>query len=322
MKKINWSLRLLLVALVMSVVHKADSQNNYSVNTNDFTFGFGVNLNVEFSYKYRPDFKLGITGGLGYNALFDNNYGVTPAIHAGLLFFNGRSIGANQSFKKYTIQSHAFLNSTLVFQVDQLDFNPLARPVPLYHFAEFTANPLQNPYKSSIGYGMNLILVDKWRKLQRTGFLNFNVAGRFQLSYYNDGGPVTGWAGDNRDRYYTGGIVLSYHGDLDDAINLIELSYHKYTGYQKYAFDVAEHLQIDFINYGDTEQFKYNQQRWRLNVSNLDKGFGGSLSLYNVNALDLQDFLHFTTNVPYHPDYFKGYRVMVGGRYLYNTSQL
>ncbi len=311
-----------LLILSFFLFNKVFCQNNFSVNTNDFTYGIGININVEFSCKYRPDFKLGITGGFGYNAQIGDSYGVTPAVHAGVLFFNGRTIGANQSFKKYTIQSHAFLNSTIVFQLDELDYNLLARPVPLYHFAEFTANPLLNPYKSSVSYGMNLILVDKWRELQRTGFLNFNVLGRFQLSYYNDGGPITGWAGDNRDRYYTGGIVLSYHGDLDDNINLIELSYHKYTGYQLYAFDVAEHLQIDFVNYHDTEQFKFNQQRWRLNISNIDKGYGGSMSLYNINALDLQDFLHFWTNVPYHPDYFKGYRIMVGGKYLYNTSKL
>lgn len=297
------------------------SQNDFSFSNDDFSFGIGAKLNIEFSYAYRPDFKLGITGGISYNVLIDHTYGISPTLHGGILFFNGRSIGANQSRKKYTIQSHAFLNTTAVFQLDRLDFNPIDRPVPLYHFAEFTANPLQNPYKSSVSYGMNLILVHD-KKLQRTGFFNLNVLGRFQVSYYNDGGPILKWAGDNRDRYYTGGIVLSYHGYIDDVINLIELSYHKFTGYQEYAFDVGEHLQIDFLNYYDTTQFEYNQQRWRLNFVSLDHGFGGSVSLYNSDFLDFQDFLHFSTNVPYHPDYFNGYRWMVGGRYEYNNTKL
>lgn len=313
---------IVLLVSFLSSQNKAHCQNDFSFNNDDFTFGVGVKLNIEFSYKYRPDFKLGITGGIGYNTSIGDDYGVTPTLHAGLLFFNGRSIGANLSHQRYTIQSHAFLNATTVFQLDKLDFNLLERPNPLYHFAEFTANPLLNPYKSSLSYGVNFILVDEWKKLQRVGFLNFNVAGRFQLSYYNDGGPINGWAGDNQDRYYTGGIVFSYHGYIEDAVNIIELSYHKYTGYQKYAFDVSEHLQIDFLNYFDTNQFKYNQQRWRLNVSNIDKGFGGSISLYNANALDFQDFLHFWTNVPYHPDYFTGYRWMFGGRYEYNNINL
>jgi hypothetical protein len=317
----RYSLCTIVLFLFLSAPDKIYSQNDFSFNNNNFSFGVGAKLTVEFSFFYRPDFKLGITGGVSYNAEIDNTYGVSPTIHGGFLFFNGRSVGADQSHEKFTIQSHAFLNTTAVFQLDRLDFNPINRPVPLYHFAEFTANPLQNPYKSSVSYGMNLILVHD-KKLQRTGFFNLNVVGRFQLSYYNDGGPVLGWAGDNRDRYYTGGIVLSYHGDINDVVNLVELSYHKFTGYQKYAFDVAEQLQIDFLNYHDTEQFKYNQQRWRLNVTNLDHGVGGSISLYNANRLDFQDFLHFTTNVPYHPDYFKGYRWMMGGRYEYNTTKL
>lgn len=302
------------MVLFLSSQYKVYSQNNFS-------FGVGGKLNIEFSYKYRPDFKLGITGGISYNSIINNDYGISPTLHGGLIFFNGRSVGANQSKKKYTIQSHAFLNTTVVFQLDRLDFKPINRSVPLYHFAEFTASPLQNPYKSSVSYGMNLILVHD-KKHQRIGFFNLNIAGRFQVSYYNDGGPVLGWVGDNRDRYYTGGIVLSYHGYFDDAINLVELSYHKFTGYQKYAFDVGEHLQIDFVNYNDTNQFKYNQQRWRLNFSNLDNGFGGSISLYNANSIDFQDFLHFWTNVPYHPDYFNGYRWMFGGRYEYNNIKL
>lgn len=307
--------------LCIAFPRKVAAQNDFSFNTNDFSFGVGVKLNVEFSFFYRPDFKLGITGGVSYNAEFDNSYGISPALHGGFLFFNGRSVGADQSRKQYSIQSHAFLNTTAVFQLDRLDTNPLDRPVPLYHFAEFTANPLQNPYKSSVSYGLNLIWVHEW-KMQRTGFFNLNVAGRFQVSYYNDGGPILGWAGDNRDRYYTGGVVFSYHGATNDEVNLIELSYHKFTGYQEYAFDVADQLQIDFLNYHDIEQFKYNQQRWRLNITNLEHGFGGSFSLYNVNRLDFQDFLHFATNVPYHPDYFKGYRWMIGGRYEYNSTQL
>ena len=300
---------------------KVHAQNDYYLDNDDISYGVGAKLNIEFSYKYRPDFKLGLTAGVSYNSVINTNYGISPTIHAGLLFFNGRSVGANQSKKNYTIQSHAFLNTTAVFQLDRLDFNPIERSVPLYHFAEFTANPLQNPYKSSISYGMNLILVHD-KKLQRTGFFNLNFAGRFQVSYYNDGGPVLGWAGDNRDRYYTGGVVLSYHGNIQDEVNLVELSYHKFTGYQEYAFDVGAQLQIDYLNYYDTTQFEYNQQRWRLNFSSLNSGYGGSISLYNSNRLDIQDFIHLTTNVPYHPDYFKGYRWMFGGRYEYNHSKL
>ena len=307
-------------------------QNNFTLSNNDVNYGIGTKLNIEFGPDGIPNYKLSITGGIGYKTEIDR-FGIAPTVHLGVLLFNRGVIGASQNQKWSKIQAHYFFNTTAVFQIDRLDFSQINRPVPLYHFAEFTANPLQNPYKSSVSYGMNLILVQNSKQignrfanlehtLQRTGFFNVNIGGRFQVSYYNDGGPILGWAGDNRDRYYTGGLILSYHGFIDDFVNLIELSYHKYTGYQKYAFDVGEHLQIDFINYQDTSQFTYNQQRWRLNFSNLDNGFGGSISWYNKNRIDLQDFLHFTTNVPYHPDYFRRSRFTYGVRHEYNDSKL
>lgn len=303
------------------------TQNDISFTSSEFQYGISAKLSVELGYRFgtnfalkkknifSPGFRLSITGGVGY--AINGDVGVFPTLHSGILLFNNGSIGANQSCKWYTPQIHFFSNIIATAQLDKKDFSPIERSVPFYHFSEFTANPLQNPYKSSISFGLNLITVKK-KETQRVGFFNLNIASRAQISYYNDGGPVLGWPGDNRDRYYTGGLVISYHGDIKDPIDLIELSYHKYTGYQKYAFDVADKLQIDYLNYNDSNQFSYNQQRWRVNASNINTGFGGSVSVYNLNSIDLQDFLHFKTNVPYHPDYYRGYRVMFGARYEYN----
>jgi hypothetical protein len=180
---------IIIVALFGVCQNIIYGQYDASYNKNDLSFGIGTKLNIEFGYRRTPDFKLSLTGGVSYNALIDNNYGISPTIHGGLLFFNKGTIGANQDMKWYQIQTHVFLNTTAVFQLDKLDFNQLTNPVPLYHFSEFTANPLLSPFKSSLSYGMNLILVHD-RKLQRVGFFNVNFAGRFQVSYYNDGGPL------------------------------------------------------------------------------------------------------------------------------------
>ncbi|WP_430412553.1 hypothetical protein [Kordia sp.] len=290
------------------------AQNDFERSDFDFTYGVATKFTIEFSPQGAVAYKLSLTGGIGYD--IDN--AVLPALHTGLLLFNTNSVGADQSKPPYRLQAHFFVSTIATLRLDKRDFSPFERNVPLYHFADFTSNPLQNPYKSSISYGV--IFIEN-RQSQRVGFFNANVMGVAQLSYYNDGGPILGWAGDNRDRYYTGGITLSYHGNRSDLIDLVELSYHKYTGYQKYAFDVADHLQIDFLNYADTEQFGLNQQRWRLNFSNMENGFGGSFSLYNYARLDLQDFLHFKTNVPYHPDYYQTYRMMFGMRHEYNHTQ-
>ena len=329
--KIKKVKKYLLVTFLFVLSYTARSQNDISFSNSEFQYGIAAKLSVEIGYRFSkkfafrkrnfftPGYRLSITGGVGYDV--EGDIGFFPALHTGVMLFNKGSIGADQSKHGSIPQFHFFASTIVALELDKKDFSPLERSVPFYHFAEFTANPLQNPYKSSISYGANWIGVQKG-EIQRVGFFNLNVVGRAQISYYNDGGPVLGLAGDNRDRYYTGGLVISYHGHILDPIDLIELSYHKYTGYQKYAFDVADKLQIDYLNYNDTNQFSYNQQRWRLNFSNINSGYGGNVSLFNFNRLDLQDFLHFKTNVPYHPDYYKGYRIMFGGRFEYNKINI
>lgn len=306
----------LAICFTLLYNYTSHAQNDFSNSDSDFTYGVATKVQIEFSNRGAVAYKLSLTGGLGY----DIENAVLPTLHTGVLLFNSNSVGADQSQKWYRLQAHFFVSTLATVRLDKRDFSYFERNVPLYHFADFTSNPLQNPYKTSFSYGANWVFVENGKD-QRIGFFNLNVMGIGQLSYYNDGGPILGWAGDNRDRYYTGGLTISYHGDRDDLIDLVELSYHKYTGYQKYAFDVADHLQIDFLNYADTKQFAFNQQRWRLNFSNLENGFGGSFALYNKANLDLQDFLHFATNVPYHPDYYQGYRMMFGIRHEYNHTK-
>tara|TARA_R110002051_G_scaffold78626_1_gene142194 strand:+ start:1994 stop:2974 length:981 start_codon:yes stop_codon:yes gene_type:complete len=318
----NLSLFILLV-LFSSFYCKA--QNDFNLTTSNLQYGVALKLNLEFGIRFKKKFKfnkrnffspgakLSLTAAVGYEK---TDLGFFPAIHTGVILFNKNTIGSNQEIASYVPQVHFFANAVVAAEIDRRQFNRFEKSVPFYHFTEFVANPLQNPYFSSISFGVNFIKVKEDH--QWVGFFNANAARTVQISYYNDGGPVLGWPGDNMDRYYTGGGHASYHGNYRDEIDLIELSYHKYTGYQKYAFDVADKLQIDFLNYNDSNQFSYNQQRWRLNFSSLRSGYGGSISIFNLNRIDFQDFLHFNTNVPYHPDYYNGFKIMFGGRYEYN----
>lgn len=319
----------LFFLLIFLYSFASNAQNDFSFTNSNFQYGIALKLNLELGVRFKKKFtfnkrnffspgaKLSLTAAVGYEK---PDFGVFPAIHAGAILFNKNTIGSNQERASYVPQLHFFTNAVVAAQIDAKQFDPFEKSVPFYHFTEFVANPLQNPYFSSVSFGVNLIKVKDDH--QWVGFFNSNVARTFQISYYNDGGPILGWPGDNRDRYYTGGGHASYHGNYRGDIDLIELSYHKYTGYQESAFDVADKLQIDFLNYNDSKQFAYNQQRWRLNFSSLRSGYGGSVSIFNLNRIDFQDFLHFNTNVPYHPDYYNGYRVMFGGRYEYNLNTL
>lgn len=303
----------LCFVLPLSAQNSVEYKSNYG-----FDVGFSGKLQIEFGVDYNPNFKLSLSAGVGYNS---DKVNIFPTIHTGLILFNRGPIGSVLNSKWHHIQSHFFYSAIGTLRLDNKDFTFNERHVPLYHFSDFTANPLQNPYKSSLSFGAIWVKMPK-EKQQSIGFFNANVVSRIQVSYYNDGGPVLNILGDKHDRYYTGGVVLSYHGDLDTELNLIEVSYHKFTGYSKHAFDVGDKLQIDYLVYAKKQEFAFNQQRWRINMTNLNSGYGGFISFYDFNAFDIQDALHFSTNVPYHPDFYQKPRIMIGGRYQRNSLYL
>lgn len=295
------------------------AQNSIDINSNyGFQFGVSGKVQVEFNIRQNPSFKLSATTALGY---MEKNSHFFPTVHTGIILFNRGPIGSVLNKKWHHLQMHFFYSALGTFRLDKRSISLQERYVPFYHFSDFTANPLHNPYKSSLSYGAIWVHMPKTVK-QRIGFFNANITGRVQVSYYNDGGPILSWVGDKHDRYYTGGLLLSYHGNTYTELNLIELSYHKFTGYNPYAFDVGDKLQLDHLVYADTQQFAFNQQRWKLNLTNITTGYGGHISLYNFNRLDLQDFLHFNTSVPYHPDYYQRGRIVLGGRYEKNNLYL
>ena len=292
------------------------TQNSVEPNSNyGFDLGISGKVQFEFGYRYKPSFKLSVAAAIGYEI---DKVHVYPTFHSGLIFFNRGPIGSKLNNPWLNIHSHFFYSAIATVRLDKRDFTFNERYVPLYHFSDFTANPLQNPFKSSLSYGAIWVKMSN-NTQQRIGFFNANIVGRIQVSYYNDGGPVLSIVGDKRDRYYTGGLVLSYHGNMRTDIHLAEVSFHKFTGYTRHAFDVGDKLQLDHVIYADPQQFAYNQQRWRITLSNFESGFSGFISFYNFNALDLQDFLHFTTSVPYHPDYYDTWSIELGGKYENNN---
>lgn len=300
---------------IVVVIYFSFLSSNLCIGQNvqdNFQYGLALKLNVE--YKKHPNFKLSLAGGVSY---LTGKEHLLPALHGGVVLFNSGPIGSDLSIsRKCKIQRpHIYINGLVTIRLDKRDYSYDERFVPLYNFSDFTPNPLQNPFKSSVSLGAIFVNLGK-SKNQRIGFLNVNMAGRAQLTYYNDGGYGMEHIGDKHDRYYTGGAVLSYHGRVDDFVDLIELSYHKYTGYTKYAFDVAYQLQLDYLPYGDKNQVSFNQQRWKINIGNMRSGLFGSISLYDSNKLDGQDLIHYLIDAPYHPDYYSKQKWAAGGNFI------
>jgi len=124
--------------------------------------------------------------------------------------------------------------------------------------------------------------------------------GDFYLNYYNDGGPVLEHFGDREDRYWTGGVTIGFLLREEKNIHQVEVSFDKFTGFTKHAFEATGLLNINNVIYKDIEQFSYNSGRLALKYLNHGTGLGVSGNIWNL-PFDLQDWLHRdVSNNPYH----------------------
>jgi hypothetical protein len=250
-------------------------------------------------------YRLSLTGGVSSNFAVSN---VHPSLHAEFLIYNG-GLGSQQPI--YSAGSRMILDfiwgMTLTAGVDNLLRDGKResleyRNVPLYFFSNFAMPPLQNPYDYSVSIGTNLIFTTDWnRRNQRVGFINGHACAA-QISYYNDGGPpiYQAYLGDRRDRYYTGGLLLSYHANRYNVVNLVELAFQKFTGYTNNAFEACNEMDFSFVNYKDTTQNAYNKSVWTISISNPEKHYGAYVALYNYDKLDIQHWLHRVGSHSYH----------------------
>jgi hypothetical protein len=317
--------KLVLVSILSGMFYAVTAQTN---DINDIQYGVAIKTTIDLNLQH-PNFNIALAVGGGAHPFdYPEAY---PSIHAGILLYNRGDLVS--SYKKSFFGSTSldlFISGSLSFGFysQNIDFNN--RFVPLYYFSDFVPTPLQNPYRQSFTLGTNIIwlIQQKGGELpQRVGFTGLMIDRRVQLSTYNDGSI---WAraklGDGLDRYYTGGGMIAYHMDHKNEVSNIEFSFHKFTGHEKYAFDIANQLQIDFIPFKDNRSYYYNKNRFRLTVSSFKNNFGLHLTAHNVDR-DPQDWIHFKGGNTYHPDIFSDSRgpwnelrrMGIGG-FWYNTT--
>lgn len=321
---------ILLLFVVILISKFGFSQTN---DLNDLQYGIAIKTTIDINGieskgKY-TNFNVAVVGGIGGHPFDLEN--VFPTAHAGFMVYNRGDLISDYS--------KGFFNSTIVdffldltlnvgYYRDNINFG--IRNVPLYHFSDFTPNPLQNPFQHSFSLGSNTVLsTDKYRQEQpqRIGFLNLMIDRHFQFSMYNDGSfyRLLGLA-DGLDRYYTGGGMFAYHLDNTSDFNLLEFSFHKFTGHEKYAFDSGNLLQLDFIPFKEPQTYYYNKNRLRFSMSNTNRNYGVHLTAHNTDK-DFQDKIHFDGNYSYHPDIFEDFRGIANeikrlgiGGYWINTN--
>ena len=305
----------------------AQSKVNVDYSNNGLQYGVTVKAQIEWSAvkKTQPvHFRLALAAGIG-SSFIDNN--IYPTINGELQLYNN-GLGSSKPGKlkpglnldfvtAFTIT--AGVKDFLQQSQRQLFLN---RNTPLYYFADFGLPALKNPFGYSFSIGTNFIFnTDKEKKFQRTGFVNFHFS-RFQVSYSNDGGvPFSNIClGDRKDRYYTGSVLLSYHGKPSTALNLVELSYHKFTGYTQNSFEASNQFDFAYVNYKKEAQRFYNKSLFTLNVANPVKGYGINFKLYNKTKWDVQHLIHWSIFNSYHIVPYKEHLSVSGVYYFSNTN--
>ncbi len=308
---------LLVVSMVYWVRGQIDNSEVTRYASSSVQFGFAVKASFEIQ-KFN-NFRLSLAAGVGKRIKALPYF--YPAFHSEMQLYTG-GIGTPLKYQRKAIYLD-FVNSlTLNLGFNhrsQDDFSKIV--APLYYFSDLSANPLQNVYHFSLGIGTNYIISnDPLKEAQQVGFVNLNIDRTGQISYYNDGGPPIVWlfTGDGFDRYYTGGICFALHHRLFGEPTLFELSFHKFTGYIRYAYEFASHLDINYISYKNPQAFYYNQNRWRLSYHSFRQGLGLAASIYNVKGNnDLQNWIHDSLGAAFHPSVFTKPTFALGFNYQY-----
>lgn len=196
------------------------------------------------------------------------------------------------------------------------------RNVPLQYFANFITPALQNPYDYSLSAGVNYIYALDSRKVhQKVGFIDGHVLNA-QLGYYNDGGPlITGLnLGDHHDRYYTGGGFINVTLNPTHYLNNFEISYHKYTGYSKNAFELTNKMGLSFVRYSNPGLQYYNRSYWGFAAGNINNGFSVFARCNNpYNRKDFQNIIHYSMFFGYHQIPYPRFW-SYGGAYFISTN--
>lgn len=300
----------IFILLLFSWSQELDSQGLYELGIkNDLQYGVSMKAqlilhdNLSKGRKnYIPTLRLAMDAGIGIMLNLDAiRCKMFPTYHVEVLsYFNG--IGSSRKTRG-NIDIISSLHSTLG-TTNRLHETPseniLSKQNPLYFFSNNAPPPLVNPFNYSVTLGFQYVIpTSKYKFSQRLGYVGFKLSD-FQIGYFNDGGKGMRLIGDRKDRNYTGGLLLAYGFKKYTLLNNIELSYLKYTGYNKNTFEVLSNMSFGYNDYQDKDQEDFNRSKWSITASGYKQQVQVNLDFNNITKIDLQHLIHKLISDPYH----------------------
>lgn len=272
------------------------------VNSQDVDISHGVTVSISFPRSFRAlvSYNMHIRS----HVPMVSEWALTPMADIKFSLFH-RHLGSSV-LKKYRAPLYSNISLSYGLLVSQ-DFRNSENPgmVPVF------TNVYQNNFNTGMEYNLGLGSTHSWqialgkdslsRPVLHQKIGNFMLGVQdFYMTYYNDGGPILHYFGDGEDRYWTGGLTVGYLHRVPDDIHQFEVSFDKFTGFSKNAFEATGLLQVDNVLYKEIEQFSYNTGRLGIKYLNHKMGLGISGNVWNL-PVDLQDYIHRDiSNNPYH----------------------
>jgi len=263
----------------------------------EFNNGISVSLYFGDDLKYLVSYNANVSYPISVKS--DDADAIIPMVDCKISFYNdnlGNSVlkAFKNKFNANIAFSPTVSYSTSFAKDEEIGFIPIFSET----FSGVRNSNYLNNYGMSVSYIWQLAENENIRS-QRVGNVFVSTKHTY-FNYYNDGGPLNKIFGDKEDRYWTGGGSFGYKFVKNESYQTISLSFDKFTGFVKHAFEASGLLFADNVLYKNPKEASFNSGKYTLKYTNSGLYFGAAINWWNT-PFDFQDFLHRdVSNNPYH----------------------
>lgn len=266
------------------------------------SYGVGAKLRIGFHITCVRESKVFLEGSVNAGYLYNgSNVGVTPQAQYSVKYNT-----FSTTEKEWSHQLFGSLQFPIALYHGQKNNRISTNPhyyQPFYAFADLSSPAIQNPYHAALSPGIQWIRLydqEKRRKDQRVFSINVKI-GEGHFFYHND---MKMWRiTDGKDRWYTSSALFAWHRNIHERINHYAIAYNRFTGYQPFSYEVSKRMGLNYVDYKDQNQIRYNEDYYKITVGHHGVGEANIRFInFNYKTMQGQTFIHYIGNMPYHLD--------------------